>query len=472
VQLVDAGTDSHVWAEEYDRDVKDMFIVQSEIAQRIATQLHAKISPVEKQAIERPPTVDLTAFDLYSRAKNLVLTWDYSSIDRASLLQAADLLNQAVAHDPTFFQAYCQLAFVHDVLYHFRLDRTPARLAMAEAAIESAFRLRPEAGEAHFARAEHFYLGHRDFERATAELEAARQTLPNDARLFELKGYIERRRPSGNQEEALRNLERAVDLDPHNFFLLQQTALSCSYLLRYADEEAVLDRASAIEANNAETKVMRAEVEYHWKANTRPLHQLIDELRAKDPSAIQSVADSWLTCALAERDPAASASALAALGKNGPGSETITYSPRFMEGLIARMTKDDAKAQWDFNAARADQEKLVLARPNDAGALCVLGLIDAALGQKDQALREGRRAVELLPVEKEAIGGARIIVSLARIAAWVGDKNLACEQLDRSTRLPGGPVTYGDLKLMPWWDPLRGDPCFEKIVASLAPKSN
>jgi serine/threonine protein kinase/TolB-like protein/Flp pilus assembly protein TadD len=469
VQLIDARTDSHIWAEEYDRDVKDMFAIQSEIAQKVGGQLHAKMSPAERLAIERPPTADITAFDLYSRAKNLILAWDYSSIDKRSLLQAADLFNQAVAHDPTFFQAYCQLAFVHDVLYHFRLDRTPERLRLAEAAIESAFRLRPDAGEAHLARAEHFYLGHRDFDRALAELETARQTLPNDARLFELKGYIERRRPGGNQEEALRNLKRAVDLDPRNFFLLQQTALSCGYLLRYADEEAALDSALVIEPNNAETKVMRAEVEYHWRANTRPLHRLIDEFRAKDPGAIQGVADSWLTCALAEHDPAASANALAALGKNGPGSETVTYSPRFMEGLIARMTKDDAKAYSDFTATRTEQEKLVHAHPDDAGALCVLGLIDAALGQKDEALREGRRAVEMLPVEKDALSGARIILGLAKIAAWTGDNNLACEQLARASHLPNG-SSYGELKLLPWWDPLRGDPCFEQIVASLAPK--
>ena len=148
-------------------------------------------------------------------------------------MQAADLLNQAVAHDPTFFQAYCQLAWVHDELYHLRLDHTPARLALAEAAIEAAFRLRPDAGEAHLARAEHLYRGYLDYDGALAELEIARQTLPNDARLFELKGYIERRRPGGNQEEALRNLERAIDLDPRNFLLLQQTALSYDFLRRY-----------------------------------------------------------------------------------------------------------------------------------------------------------------------------------------------------------------------------------------------
>ena len=133
------------------------------------------------------------------------------------------------------------------------------------------------------------------------------------------------------------------------------------------------------------------------------------------------------------------------------------------------MTKDDAKARAAFTAARAEQEKLVRADPDDAGALCVLGLIDAALGRKEEALREGRRAVELLPVEKDATNGTRVIGVLAIIAAWVGDNDLACQQLAIVIH-SRHEISYGELKLLPFWDPLRGDPCFEKIVASLAPK--
>ena len=172
---------------------------------------------------------------------------------------------------------------------------------------------------------------------------------------------------------------------------------------------------------------------------------------------------------MAERDAAAAANALAVRGETSVGNDVVKLSPRFVKGLIARMAKDDAKARSDFTAARAEQEKLVRAHPDDAGALCVLGLIDAALGRKDEALREGRRAVELLPLEKDAINGTRLMVALARIAASVGDNDLACEQLGTAIRYPASP-TYGTLKLMPWWDPLRGDPCFENIVASLAPK--
>jgi serine/threonine protein kinase/Tfp pilus assembly protein PilF len=464
-QLIRADSDTHVWAQTYDRDVSDLFAIQSEIAQTIAGQLYAKISPAEKLAIERPPTADLTAFDLYTRAKSLGI------IPEGNLFLAADLLNQAVARDPTFFQAYCELAYVHDELYHLHVDRTPARLALAEAAVEAAFRLRPDAGEAHLARAGHFYRGYLDYDGALKELEIARQTLPNDARLFELKGYIERRRPDGNPEEALRNLERAIDLDPRNFLVLQQTALSYFFLGRYADQAAVLDRMLAIRPDDVEEKVTRAFVDLYWKADTRPLHQLMDEIRAKDHGAIQSVAAGWLECALAERDPAAAAEALAAMGENTLGNTIPRYSPRFVQGLIARMTKDDAKARDAFTAARAEQERLVRADPDDAGALCVLGVIDAALGRKEEALREGWRAVELLPVEKDVTNGTRVTGVLAIIAAWVGDNDLACQQLAVVVQRRNE-ITYGELKLLPFWDPLRGDPRFEKIVASLAPKEN
>jgi len=240
-QLINARTDAHEWADNYDRPVDDVFAIQSEIAKAIADQLQAKLSPKEKSAIEQAPTRDLVAFDLYSRAKSLMLTTSFSAIGGQNLRKAVDLLEQALARDPSFFLAQCQLAYAHDNLYFLGLDHTPARLAAAQAAVEAAFRLQPDAGEAHLARAEHLYRGYLDYDGALAELEIARKSLPNDPRVFELTGYIARRR--GQQEEALRNLQRAVDLDPRNFFTLQQIALSYAGLRRYSDEAAVLDRA-------------------------------------------------------------------------------------------------------------------------------------------------------------------------------------------------------------------------------------
>jgi TolB-like protein/class 3 adenylate cyclase/Tfp pilus assembly protein PilF len=473
-QLVDARTDAHLWAQTYDRDLADVFAIQSEIAQAIADQLQAKLSPNEKKAIEQPPTTDLAAFDLYSRAKSLVLTAGFSATSAPDLRKAIELLDEAVKRDPSFFDAYCQLAWAHEFLYAVRAsDHTPARLALAEAAVQAATRLRPDAPEAHLARAQYLYYGLRDYAGALAELEIARRALPNDPRLFQLTGYILQRR--GQQEEGLHNLQRAMELDPRNFFTLQQIALTYQALRRYAESIAALDRALAIVPENAETRADRGLVYLFWKADTRPLHQTIDAILAQGPGAIVSAAVIWFFCALAERDPAAAERALVALGDNPCLFERgISLSHSFGEGLLARMNKDEARARSAFETARAQQEKIVQAQPDYGPALCVLGLIDAALGRKDLALDEGRRAIALMPVEKDFVNGSLVLQYFAITAAWAGEKELALQQLEARVRGPveGNMLSYGALKLHSFWDPLRGDPRFEKIVAELAPRTS
>jgi len=352
-------------------------------------------------------------------------------------------------------------------------DHTPARLALAEAALQAATRLRPDAGETHLARAGYLYRCLRDYNGALTELEVARRSLPNDPRLFELSGYILRRR--GQQEEGARNLERAVELDPRNVFTLQQLALSYDYMRRYPENAAVLDRVLTIIPNDAATKVVRALVDFDWKAETRPLHETIDSILAAGPAAISDAAGDWFLCALAERDPKTAERALVALGDNPCWIDTsVLLSRSFGEGLVARVRKDEAKAHAAFTKARLEQEKIVQAQPDHGPPLCVLGLIDAALGRKEEALREGRRAIELLPVEKDSVTGSQMLVYFAMIAAWVGDKDTALQYLAANAQSFGGyfVATYGMLKLHPFWDPLRGDSRFEKIVASLAPKES
>jgi TolB-like protein/Tfp pilus assembly protein PilF len=470
-QLIDARTDAHLWAQTYDRDLADVFAIQSEIAKAIADQLQAKLSPNEKKAIEQPPTTDLAAFDLYSRAKSILLTASFSVTGDPDLRKAIELLDEAVKRDPSFFDAYCQLAYAHGYFYGVWGDHTPARLALAEAAVQAATRLRPDAAETHLARAQYLYMGLRDYAGALAELEIARRALPNDPRVFEFTGFILRRR--GQQEEGLQNLQRAVELDPRNFLTLQQIALSYQFLGRYAEAIAALDRALEIMPDNAETRADRGLFYLCWKADTRPLHQTIDAILAQGPGAIASAADTWFFCALAERDPAAAERALVALGDNPCwGEGEINLSRSFGEGLLARMTKDEARARTAFEAARAQQEKIVQAQPDYSPALCVLGLIDAALGRKDLALDEGRRAIALTPVEKDVTNDSFVLQYFAITAAWAGEKELALQQLKTGLRAPTASVmlSYGALKLHPLWDPLRGDPRFEQIVQSLAPK--
>ena len=470
-KLIDARSDAHLWAQTYDRDLADVFAIQSEIAKAIADQLQARLSPNEKAAIEKPPTADLAAFDLYTRAKTLLLTTSLIPTGEQNLRQAVELLNQAVTRDPAFFEAYYQLAFVHGRLYSLGFDHTASRLVSAEAALQAAIRLRPDAGETHLARANYLYYGPRDYAGALAELENARQSLPNHPRLFELTGYILRRR--GQQEEGLRNLEKAVELDPRNYFTMQQIAISYDLLRRHPEEAAILDRALTIIPNDLAVKGARALVDFLWKADIRPLHEMIDSILAKNPGSISEVADNWFLCALAEQDRVAAERALVALGENPCWSEgPVILNHSFGEGLLARVIKDDAKARAAFSKARAEEEKIVQAQPGYGPPLCVLGLIDAALGRKEAALQEGRRAIELLPVEKDSVNGSYMIQYFAVTAAWTGEKDLALQQLEIGTRAPSASqlLSYGGLKLLPFWDPLRGDPRFEKIVDSLAPK--
>jgi len=463
-QLVEARTDRHLWAQTYDRDLADIFAIQSEIAKAITEQLQAKLSPNEKAAIERPPTTDVTAFDLYSHAQTLLLSTGFNIGAQQHLLEAVDLLNQAVARDPNFLLAHCRLAFAHDQIYFFNMDHTPARLGLADAAIQTALRLRPDAGEAHLALAGHLYRGYLDYDHARAEIAIAQRTLPNDPATFELTAYIDRRQ--GRWQEATRNLERAMDLDPRNVFVLRQISSTYALMRHYPEAASVLDRALDIGPKDVDTRVGRAFVDLQWHADTQPMHTTIQSLRAENTVSVGQLTDQWVNLALCERDLTECDRALASLSSNTfqfGVSDAVRFNRAFGEGLIDRVRGDAAAARAAFATARSQQEELVRMQPDYGPALCVLGLIDAGLGRKEDALREGRRAVELLPVAKDSINGAHMIEYFAIIAAWSGEKELALEQLAIATRTPGY-ISYGYLRLHPLWDPLRGDPRFEKLV--------
>jgi TolB-like protein/Tfp pilus assembly protein PilF len=465
-QLIDARSDAHLWAQTYDRELADVFAMQSEIAKTIADQLQAKILPREKTAIEQQPTKDVAAYDLYVRATQAIDLAPDSQNPKENLLQAISLLEQAIARDPAFFNAYCKLARAHDQLYLFGEDHTPGRLALAEQAINAALRLTPDAAEAHLALACHLY-SKLDYEGARREIETARRTLPNDPGIFEWSGYIDRRQ--GRWQESARNLERALELDPNNVFILHQISSSYESLRDYAKEATVLDRVLALKPNDLDERISRAQLEVLWKANTRPMHELIESVIHQNPAAGAHFAPSRIFLAVAERDANAGERALADLGENTYGPDAIHFSRAFGEGFFARVKGDAAAAQASFTTARAEQQRIVNTQPDYAPALCVLGLIDAGLGRKDDALREGRRAVDLMPPSKDSINGPIVMGFFAVTCAWVGEKDLAIEQLTRAVQLPGR-LSYGQLRLSPHWDPLRGDPRFEKIVESLAPK--
>ena len=465
-QLIDARTDTHVWAERYDRDLADVFAIESELAKEIVSQLQAKLSPAEKAAIEERPTSDLRAYELYVRAKDL-MTRAVNVRAEKNLLEAADLLNEAVTRDPMFFLGYCELASAHDQIYLGNVDHTPARLALADAAVKAALKLRPDSGEAHLALAEHLYCGFLDYDRARQEVEIARRTLPNESKVYELAGYIDRRQ--GRWNESVTNLRRALEIDPNNFYVLQQIARSYDFLRDFPNEIAVLDRVLTIAADDAGARLQRAAIDLEWHADVSSMHSTIEAIVTQNPALAEGLASVWLDLALCERDHASADRALAAVPAEGYGNEGFTFPRAWCSAVIARTHGNEVGARAGFTAARVEAAKFMRDQPIYGPALCVLGLIDAGLGRKEEAIGEGRRAVELLPVSKDAINGALLIEYLAVIYAWCGDKDHAIEQLAIVTDMPSS-VNYGQLKLHPYWDPLRGDPRFEKIVASLAPK--
>jgi len=338
---------------------------------------------------------------------------------------------------------------------------------MADAAIRSLTRLRPNSGEAHLAVAKHLYWGYLDYAHARQEIELAQKSLPNEPWVFLLTGYIDRRQ--GRWAESTKNFKRAIDLDPQNRFFLQQLANSYLCLRQYADAGRVLDRAITLDPKDSNMRAFRASIELDWHADPHPLSSTIRAIVAEDSREAKNIAQLWLEVSLCERDFDGASRALAALPSAGCSDDWIPFPRTWCEGVVAQTKGDKAGARAAFITARNEAAKMIADQPDYAAAHCVLGMAEAALGNKEEAIREGRRAVELLPVTKDAIQGPLLIEYLALVYAWTGEKDRALSQLDEAVKLPSY-LSYGKLLLRPRWDPLRGDPRFEQIVTSLAPK--
>ncbi|MFL6514602.1 MAG: tetratricopeptide repeat protein [Chthoniobacterales bacterium] len=466
-QLIDARTDAHVWAEEYDRELADVFAIQSEIAEKISAQLKVKLAPHERAAIQQIPTNDLIAFDLYVRAKDLIETSVLNAPRDKNLTEAIRLLEQAIGRDQSFALAYFQLAHAHDQMYFEGADHTVQRLQKAEAAIQALQQLRPGSGEAHLALAKHRYWGYFDYDGALRELTGVESKLPNDPWPLVIRGYIDRRQ--GRWDESTRNLERALQLDPRNFGILNQIAISYFDLRRYADARATLNRALEISPNDIGTRVKVEMIELEWHANPKPLHDLIAKFVAENPDQVTSIAEQWFFLAMCERDYAAAERALIALSPDGCRPEGFPFPRTWCEGVLASARGDHEAAHHLFEISRGPVLKLVQEQPNYAEAVCALGVIEADLGDKPAAIQHGRAAVKLFEPSGNSIEGPVALYYLVLIYTLTGEKNQALDILATAAKAPGI-ATFGDLKLHPFWDSLRGHPRFEQIVASLAPK--
>ena len=465
-QLIDARTDTQVWGTTFERSLADVFTVQSEVALNIVSQLKVKLSSAEQEAIKQKPTNDLVAYDLFARAKILIDSTVYSSRVKDSLFEAAQLLSEATTRDPTFLRAFCQLARVHDKIYILGLDHTPSRVAMGDEAIKRAMAINRNAGEVHLAQANHLYCAYLDYDLARHELAIATSLLPNEPKCFELTGFLERR--AGNWEEAVKQLSKALELDPRNVYLLHQLSLTYEHMRRFPEMARTLDRALAIVPDDVGTRIGRAMVDLEWRADTKPMHAAIQQAITKDPAIANEIAETWLYLALCERDWV-TAEQVMATSNDACRIENVFFPTGWCEGFLARERGDPVAARNALLAARAEGEKIVRDQPDFGEALCALGMIEAALGERDKAIEHGERAVQLVPVEKDAINGPLLVQYLSVIYSWTGHKDLAIKELKRVATIPSN-INYGLLRLHPYWDELRGDPRFEQIVVSLAPK--
>src|SRR5215471_3818096 len=468
VQLMDTRNDSRVWEEQYDRNVSDVFGLQGEIAQKIADKLGIGVSPTEKAALQEVPTADLAAYEAYLKANDLLYDISLSTRQKEDLFQAVRLLDQAVARDPSFFDAYCLLAGAHDRIFFLNFDHTDVRLKLAETVIQSLQRLHPERGDAHLAVAQHYYYAYRDYDRARQELVLARLTLPNESRIPLLAAYIDRRQ--GRWEKSLEEMMQALTLNPRDFSVLQQIALTYEALGRYNEMAATLDRILAIAPKDVPSQVRRALVDLENHADPKAFETTIDAILADDANTALGFVNPWLMVLVRERNSVGVGHALSNMDNGDCFDENIPFPGGWCEGLAAWVRGDHSAARAAFGNARQELAEQVRSQPDYAAALCALGVIDAVLGNTADAIREGERAVELTPVSQNSIEGATLVRYLAVIYAWAGQKDRAVQRLAETTYLPGSHISYGYLRLHPLWDPLRGDPRFEAIVASLAPK--
>jgi len=466
--LIDARTDSHIWAESYDRDVADLFAIQSELAQSIAAQLQARLSPEQKAEIEERPTRDLVAFELFLQAKEIIDSYVIAQDVRAALLKAQQSLEQATARDENFILAYCYLARAHDLLYFFDLDPVPSRILLAEAAARAAIRLRPDSAEAHLAMADYYFRCHRDYDRAQRELAVARPGLPNSTPFFILSGYINRRQ--NHWLEAERDFATAVRLDPRNpnaYNLLADT-----YVLerRFPQADQVSKRVIAAGEDTPIVRYRRAAAQFFGTGDSKPLREALAKAPPDmDVGGGQTPSRVWL--ALIDRNYAEAERVLAVSPREDfQDIDFSFYYPRaWFEAMIARAKGDTAGALAAFGNVRAILEQRLTVKPEHARTLAVLAQVDANLGRKELAIREVQHAIDLMPASKDIYDGVLVLEGLAQVYTWTDERDRAIELLQKLVTMPGY-VNYARLKTYPTWSPLRGDPRFEQLVASMAPK--
>jgi tetratricopeptide (TPR) repeat protein len=411
-------------------------------------------------------TDDPAAYELYLKSKRLIEGAVLSSGFADALEAAAAMLTQATERDPEYAAAFYQLAHAHDQLY-LRYDRTPKRRALGRNAIETLRRLRPNAGQTHLAMAKHLYWAWDDYPRAREKLELAIRLLPNDPTAPLLLAYVFRR--EGRWEESTGNFLRAAALDPSNASPLQQLSLNYFNLRRFREMAETMDRVIELAPHDLTFRAQRAAIELHWHADTRPVHRAINEALGPKTKAGPELIFNWFDLAMHERDGVAARNVVALMPAEGCHFVDVPFPRSWCGGMAARLRNDNRAAKVEFRRARDEALQFTTEFPSRAGGFTALGMAEAALGNKEAALRAGRKAVELEPISRDALDGPVFVGLLGVIYSWTGEMDLAVQQVEAATSVPSF-WSYGTLKLHPYWDSLRDDFRFQQILERLAPK--
>jgi serine/threonine protein kinase len=465
-ELVDARNYNTIWADSYDRDLTDIFAIQSEIAQKVASRLSAQLSPEESRDIEEKPTDNLEAYDLYLQAKQLMDAsyWVLPGSAKEIGSKIVSLLEEAIQKDGKFALAYCLMAKAHDVLYLDQIDHTPERRALSDAAINSAFRLRPDLPEAHLAMAAHLYYCYRDFKRARVQIGIAARTIPNNPDLLELSAFIDR--VQGRWEKSTAGLEKAITIDPRNPDLLGYLGENYRRLRNYGEREWILNRLDELRPNDPGVLILKAVWRFRETGDAQVARAACETLA----SSVKN--DPFVTTARAyfagcTRDFAAQQQILSE-STNEEIVFTDAFAPRQISVLWLEFVRGNHPTMDEFGVAREQLNRKVEADPTNPFLIMALAYADLALGHNEESILEGQRAVKLRPISEDAYEGPILAEDVAIIYAWTNQPDVAFEQLDTVIKMPSG-INYGDLKTNPAWDPLRKDPRFDKLLAQLAP---
>jgi TolB-like protein/Flp pilus assembly protein TadD len=457
VQLINASNDEHIWAEDYDRDLTDVFAIQTDLAQKIVYTLQAKLSPNEKVRLDRRPTQDPNAYLLFVQAHDYANRMD---MFRDTSLKAEPLFEQAIELDPNFALAFAGLSMVESWLYH-SFDPLPARREKARLNADKALYLQPDLPEGHLALGFSYYYGDRDYERALAEFEIAKRGLPNEAQAYMAIGAIQRRQ--GKWTESTQNLEKAAALDPKNEGILCNLGYSYMAQRNFETADKIFDRALVAAPQSLQAAGMKAGVAVQWKGDLSAVEQQFSSVpREADPAGVIT----WIRVGILTLERKFPEALQVVQQFRGETLATVTTAPcpkAFLEGTLYQYQGDREKARTEFEHARAVADKLVREAPRDPSRHGQLGLVLAALGQKEEAIKEGKRAVELLPESQDAFDGPHCTTTLAEIYAGTGEFDEAFRLLDHLLEVPNG-LTVPLLKLDPVWDPLRKDPRFQALI--------